>query len=214
MGGYRSGRTLAWVVTAFLLARVGTDVVALAGQAVVTFVLGESLETYPDPTDPTFLASALLLTIGGLGQLLAFLAAAVAFLAWFHRASVNAHQFAPDSMQYGAGWAIGGFFVPFLNLVRPYQIARDIEAVGSRSMMHSSLLGAWWGAFVIDNFMGNLEFRLVGESTDQTTVFAVMTVTSITGAIAAFFCWRSVWYLENLLAERARSPEDIAAVFT
>jgi hypothetical protein len=214
MGEYQPGRTLAWALTVFLGARVVTDVIALVGQAVVTFVLGSSLEAYPDVSSPAFLVAALLLTIGGLGQLLAFLASAITFLWWFYRATSNAQRFADHPLEHGPGWAIGGFFVPFLNLVRPYQIARTIESIASNASQHSGILGAWWAAFIIDNIAGNVEFRLIDDHTSQDVVFVIMAITTVTGTIAAFFCWRAVWYLDNLLAERAKSPEDIAKVFS
>lgn len=56
--------------------------------------------------------------IGVLRFLLA-LGTAVAFLMWFHRTHKNLPGLGGRELKYTPGWAVGGFFVPFLNLVRP-----------------------------------------------------------------------------------------------
>ncbi len=210
MNEYRPGRTLVLVTTALLVAGVLGDIVALAGQAVVAFGLHASLETYPDPSAPEFIAAAVLLTLGGLGQLGAFLLTVIVFLTWFYRAAKNAQGFASDPLTHGPGWAIGGFFVPFLNLARPYQMARQIETASGG--ISSSVIGFWWAAFLVNNIIGNIEFRMSEAGDDA--MFVMMAIGSLAGATAAFFCARMMFYIEALQAERARSPQAIADVFS
>ena len=52
-------------------------------------------------------------------------ATGVAFLVWFSRAYRNLDAL-DLPRRYGTGWAIGGWFVPFLNFARPKQVADDI----------------------------------------------------------------------------------------
>jgi uncharacterized protein DUF4328 len=57
--------------------------------------------------------------------LLAFgigIATTVVFLVWLYYASSNlpAFGYAPTEIKYSPGWAIGSFFVPFVNLVVPF----------------------------------------------------------------------------------------------
>ena len=47
---------------------------------------------------------------------------AVSFLAWIYRAHKNLRALGATDLKYSPGWAIGGFFIPFLNIVRPYQV--------------------------------------------------------------------------------------------
>ena len=54
-----------------------------------------------------------------------FIATGVFFLFWFHRAYRNLPALGGDR-RYGTGWAIGSWFVPFLNAWRPKQIVNDI----------------------------------------------------------------------------------------
>ena len=54
-----------------------------------------------------------------------FIATGVFFLFWLHRAYRNLPALGGDR-RYGTGWAIGSWFVPFLNAWRPKQIVNDI----------------------------------------------------------------------------------------
>jgi len=73
---------------------------------------------------------------------------AIAFVVWFHRAyeAVDlAVGSAHDVTQ--AAWA---FFVPIMNLFRPYQIATEIwRKSGDGTGGHSALIIAWWGLWVV-----------------------------------------------------------------
>lgn len=59
--------------------------------------------------------------------LLVFIASFISFLVWFHRAHKNLGLGGLIGMKYGSGWAIGGFFVPFLNFVRPYSVMKEVS---------------------------------------------------------------------------------------
>ena len=59
-------------------------------------------------------------------QGLTYLATITGFLVWFHRAYTNLHSLGMEPLRLRAGWAVGGWFVPILNLVRPKQIMSDI----------------------------------------------------------------------------------------
>jgi hypothetical protein len=93
-------------------------------------------------------------------HLLAFAVATVAFLAWFHRAAANLRDAGLKHMEFGPGWAIGGFFVPFLNLVRPAQVMKEVWAgttfLAGRARVSSwkrapgtQAIGWWWGLYLL-----------------------------------------------------------------
>jgi hypothetical protein len=111
--------------------------------------------------------------IGGL-QLLLLVATAIAFLTWFYRAHRNLAVVSSIKPVYTSGWAIGGFFVPFLNLVRPLQVMRELwhgslstsgrpaEQSGSSKHFTSTpaLVGWWWAMFFASGVLGNQTMRL------------------------------------------------------
>jgi len=84
--------------------------------------------------------------------LVTFFVAAFGFLFWFRRAYANAHALGLRGA-YSPGWAVGAWFVPILNFVRPAQIAFEMwRHAGPTVVGRSSIVGVWWTMFLLDNF--------------------------------------------------------------
>lgn len=96
----------------------------------------------------------------GILQLVVLAAAAAAFLAFFHRAYKNLRALG-YSTNHTTGWAIGGWFVPILGLVRPKQIANEIwqKSGPSPEEKPPRLLSWWWAAFIIQIVAAQIAFR-------------------------------------------------------
>lgn len=89
----------------------------------------------------------------------------VVFLIWFFRAHKNLSALGGRELKYSPGWAVGGFFVPFLSLVRPLQVMREVwhgsdpsglerdlgpAGPSIRNYLNTpSLVGWWWSLFLI-----------------------------------------------------------------
>ena len=54
----------------------------------------------------------------------------MAFIGWLHAGAKQVQRVTPNLLRYAPGWAIGAWFVPFLNLVRPVQIVNDVRRLG------------------------------------------------------------------------------------
>ncbi len=65
----------------------------------------------------------------GFGYLGVFIVTGVAFLKWIYRANLNCRGFGAQDMRFTPGWSVGYYFIPFLNLVRPYQSMKEIWQV-------------------------------------------------------------------------------------
>jgi Domain of unknown function (DUF4328) len=81
--------------------------------------------------------------------LVAFVAAAVVVIIWMFRARKNLDAIPGAHRGMGAGWAIGGWFIPFANLVIPYRVMAN---VARESLGHSrtpALVGVWWAAWLV-----------------------------------------------------------------
>ncbi len=88
----------------------------------------------------------------GMLQLAAFACTGIAWLVWLHRAYGNLALIGSKRSRFSRGWAIGCWFIPVVNLVRAYQIMRDLwlrsESMNDRDgydgLPVPALLATWW----------------------------------------------------------------------
>lgn len=92
--------------------------------------------------------------------------AIVFFIMWFRRAYYNLHQLGIKNLSFEEGWAAGSWFVPILNLVRPYQIMKEVwletqRAIpGNAYVKNANLVGWWWALYLISNIYSNFSLRI------------------------------------------------------
>jgi len=110
--------------------------------------------------------------------LVAMVVSIITFIQWFRRAYYNLHQCA-DNLSHSEGWAAGSWFVPILNLFRPYQIMLELYSRTStvlskhdiqlKKYLDTQFLGFWWTLWIINNFLGNytLKSSMKTESIDS-----------------------------------------------
>ncbi|MFH8614221.1 DUF4328 domain-containing protein [Streptomyces sp. NPDC017979] len=146
---------LSYAVMALLGAVIATDLFSI-GAAVNVSTLMADLEQSPFSVSADTLDRADgLMALAGVLQVVAYLATAVVFVIWFFKARANADAFAPDIPRMQRGWAIGGWFIPFANLVIPRKVAGDIWAAsrrnpyGGHKEQPERLLNFWWGFWVL-----------------------------------------------------------------
>lgn len=123
----------------------------------------------------------------GIIYMIVFFVSAVTFIQWFRRAYYNLHQ-KIDNLSYGEGWAAGAWFVPILNLFRPYQIMKELfvetkklltqQGLGVSKNIVTSSLGLWWTLWILNNVIGQFVFRYSknAETLDQ---LSIMTIASM-----------------------------------
>src|SRR5438874_1023530 len=82
---------------------------------------------------------------------------------WIYRASINAHALGSE-MTITPGWAVGWYFVPFANLVKPFHAMREIWLASHESdasYEERVPLLAWsWGLWITTNILANAAWRL------------------------------------------------------
>jgi Domain of unknown function (DUF4328) len=123
-----------------------------------------------------------------------------------HRAHRNASQLGSAERRFSSGWAIGSWFVPFLNFWRPKQVVDDVwrgsDPEGSRS---TELIPVWWGLFIAAGIVGNIASRIPSTTLDdlriQNTVDLVALVLSVGAAIAAVMVVRRITDRQERRAE-------------
>jgi len=99
-------------------------------------------------------------------HMVANLVSAVTFILWFRRAYFNLHQ-KVGNLSQPEGWAAGAWFVPIINLYRPYQIMKELYVetkeilfrTGTGKDFSTAALGWWWTLWIISNILGQFVFR-------------------------------------------------------
>jgi hypothetical protein len=124
--------------------------------------------------------------------MIAFIVSAITFIQWFRRAYYNLHL-KVNHLSHTEGWAAGSWFVPVVNLYRPYQIMKEMyqetmelltkKGIGFNHTFSTNALGWWWTLWIISKIIGQFIFRysLKAESIDELTVstFASMIINII-----------------------------------
>ena len=89
-------------------------------------------------------------------SLLLFIGSGICWLMWQHRAYANLRLIGSGDTEYTPGWSVGYWFIPLVNLLRPYQITSEIyrrselqngrDPIGGLS--GPPLIGAWWFVYI------------------------------------------------------------------
>ncbi|MEM9987842.1 MAG: DUF4328 domain-containing protein [Bacteroidota bacterium] len=102
----------------------------------------------------------------GLGHVALYLAAAVFFVRWMARAHANYELASQNASLYTSSAVKWAFFIPILNLFRPYQILKemrdDLQKIvgGARNNYPNWRLGTWWGFWIVAQIISQVVFRL------------------------------------------------------
>ncbi len=109
----------------------------------------------------------------GLGFLGVYVASVICSARWIMKAHANLRELSVDPPETTPGWAVGWFFVPVANLVKPLQAMRELWwaslAPGAWREQGSSpgLLQGWWALWILANVLGNLASRMIMSADDM-----------------------------------------------
>ncbi|WP_304197257.1 DUF4328 domain-containing protein [Flavobacterium alvei] len=120
----------------------------------------------------------------GIIQLIVFVLSAITFIQWFRRAYFNLHL-RVNHLSNSEGWAAGCWFMPIVNLFRPYQIMKELfqethlflKRNNAHTKEHLSIasLGLWWTFWIIDRFVGQFVFKyaMKADTIDELTTSTI-----------------------------------------
>jgi hypothetical protein len=100
----------------------------------------------------------------GILYLAVVVATGFTFLKWIYRANLNCRGFGASDMEFTPGWSIGYYFIPIMNLFRPFQVMKEIwnvsrDPVNWKAHRSSPLLGWWWALWILSGALGQICFR-------------------------------------------------------
>lgn len=159
-----------------------------------------------------------------LTYLITFVISAIAFILWFRRAYNNLHQ-KNNFLSFGEGWAAGAWFVPIINLFRPYQIMKELYVETKRVLSECQViyiqklpirqLGIWWAFWICNSISSQVVFRMTQKaetinSLQMATVASMIdNIIGIALTLITVRVIKSYADVEPLLAELSENPEAI-----
>jgi len=168
MRGYRDPGMIAFITIFFIVLAFILNAVSIPGNLAERNVLlkiqSGAYETEEEMTAALNTSDTIRGLIGAVFAIV-YLSAGISFLIWTYRTVKNAHCLTYRPLRYGPGWAIGYYFIPILNLFRPFQALSDAHRVSKNpgdwaAASGSYLLGWWWTSFIVSNIAGQTNFRL------------------------------------------------------
>ena len=118
----------------------------------------------------------------GIVYLALYITSAVTFIRWFRRAYYNLHTI-ESNLSYPESAAASTWFIPFLNLFRPFQIMRELynrtnEIIKDKTdiNLQQNSIGIWWFLWVVSGVFGQIIFRV---SRDAETIDELTTMTQL-----------------------------------
>ncbi|MEP6787579.1 MAG: DUF4328 domain-containing protein [Acidobacteriota bacterium] len=168
---YRSAKTLSWLVIAALAVVGICEMIAgLIGIAQITDP-GRKLGSGAGE----LASNSIWLVLQGVLALLQFpvyILSIVLFLVWLFRIYKNLPSLRSASTEFTPGWAVGWWFIPFANLVKPFQVVRsawsesDPNFDPQTGFLTSVQAGApafmslWWAFWILSNIAANITSKV------------------------------------------------------
>ena len=139
----------------------------------------------------------------------------ITFIQWLRRGYHNLHKAGVKNLIASEGWAAGAWFVPILNLFRPYQIMKEIwdhtkkygndlstdnsfedyEADSSSQSGSDSTVGLWWAFWIISSITANISYQMVknGETMETFQNSSLLgIVADVAGIVSIFFAIKMI----------------------
>jgi hypothetical protein len=144
-----------------------------------------------------------------------YLLTAIFFLIWLNKANKNLTPLGADYLEFSSGWAVGWWFIPFANLVKPFQVVKEVwresdpEIVENTGFMSNvsggspGYIGLWWGLWIVSNIFNNIAARASEASSTESiqlsgAVFAASGATGVAAAVLAIMVVRDITQRQEL----------------
>ncbi|MFH8338777.1 DUF4328 domain-containing protein [Streptomyces sp. AM6-12] len=159
--GLAAAVLLGLVAAADLFACVADQMEASAAQDLLGGGVGEDLLRRAHRADTLYNAASI--TQGA-----TLVAAAVVYLCWLWLVRRNAGVFEPYGHRMKRGWAIGGWFVPIVNLWFPRRVVLDTwtASVPPGTRVRTTPVNAWWTLWILSLLVSRAAGRQYADAHD------------------------------------------------
>ena len=146
-------------------------------------------------------------------EFIIYVTTVVFFLMWLHRSYNNLRAFnSRIALDHSPGWAVGSFFVPFVNLAVPYRAVKEVwqkSWPGDETLLHApsppATFPLWWTFWLLSCFAGNISMRLsFNEGVPENAATIASIVASGLSIVAAAFAYLVVDAIDKRQEETSR----------
>jgi hypothetical protein len=171
MATYYSNKLPSQLSIVFSWIIIALDIASIAIYSYLLTITGKSA-----PNDNVIKLEETLIAI----TLIFTVAFVVSFLAWFYRAYANLQTRIDYPLERTPGWAIGAWFVPIVNLFRPYQMMSEmyeetetlLEKNGQTEKISFSKRSLdWWWVLLLASAVASIVLRTISRNPSQSTDF-------------------------------------------
>ena len=151
-----------------------------------------------------------------------FFTSLVVYFLWVRQAYRNLSTLQLKPAEFSSGWSIGSYFVPILNLFRPYTMMKEIwfgsqpknnlpdesESEKLERLSSTTFLKIWWAVFLTNGVVSNQSFRLsLKAETPQKllTSYYVDIISYVTGIILCLTLLYLISTVKNWQLEKNNS---------
>ncbi len=163
--------------------------------------------------EPTDQALGFVFAMGGIGvvQIIIVITIMVFFLRWMHLAYSNLHKLQIPGLRTSPTIAMWSWFIPVLNLFRPYQVMKEIwqasdpasTADNWKTIKPPGVMGLWWGLWLLQGILGQAAFKLVLKDDSSSGAIAdVLTGGSDIFSVVAALCLLKIVKIITLNQDR------------
>lgn len=135
--------------------------------------------------------------------------AVITYILWFRRAYANLHK-KVNYLSYAEGWAAGSWFVPILQLFRPYQIMQEMYQETddwlSKNVKNYTpkfkypYVGLWWILWIIVMFVGYAAVSLSAGVRGMNDIQMLLWINIFSNLISIPLCFVAVKVIQDYAA--------------
>jgi hypothetical protein len=203
------------IVRALLLVCLALDVAGIVTGAAQWALLARAASP-GGITDAEANANDLIYGAVGVTQAGAFVACAIAWLVWMHRSYANLALLGDGRSDQTPGWAVGYWFIPIVNLWKPYQLTLEMwrrNATGNRGNVGPvpALFVCWWALWIAQGVLGRV-FMSLARNAETIPALQTMIVVGVfkdcVGIAGAAVAWCIVSGIDRMQGAAGAAQEE------
>jgi len=122
-------------------------------------------------TEAEAMDSGMIYDAVAIAQTILYTSVTIIFFIWIYRTHKNLYFLNAGDLRFTPGWSVGWFFVPFMNLFRPYQVVVETWKASDpntnvsdkqswKTLRSSPIIAGWWVFYLISNYAGFILLRM------------------------------------------------------